>query len=262
MLFKPKCPVDAEEWEWLLAGFKWLAREFPEREAARRLALPTGEFFPVSRAQGEAAAAHAMDCVKAIAGIADWPVELIAVRRRQTGAVNAVAALQDEKGAAGTFRLARTPEGLPFAEICYTLDQLENRSALVATFAHEIAHYVLHMSRTPFPGGEELEELFTDLTAVWLGFGIFLGNNARYGHHVDEGNGRGWYVSGWQGYLGERMLMTALALSEMLAGRDPLAAGPYLKKHLEADVRSAQRFASRRNLQAELSAIDLADFGA
>ena len=32
MLFKPKCPVDAEEWEWLLAGFKWLAREFPERE--------------------------------------------------------------------------------------------------------------------------------------------------------------------------------------------------------------------------------------
>ena len=44
MLFKHRCPVDADEWEWLLAGFKWLAREFPEREASRRLVLPTSDF--------------------------------------------------------------------------------------------------------------------------------------------------------------------------------------------------------------------------
>jgi hypothetical protein len=30
MWFRPKRPVDAEEWEWLLAGFQWLEREFPD----------------------------------------------------------------------------------------------------------------------------------------------------------------------------------------------------------------------------------------
>ncbi|WP_438729876.1 hypothetical protein ACR9YC_03440 [Parasphingorhabdus sp. DH2-15] len=28
MLFKPKCPIAQDEWDWLLAGFKWLDKEF------------------------------------------------------------------------------------------------------------------------------------------------------------------------------------------------------------------------------------------
>jgi len=262
MLFRPKRPVDAEEWEWLLAGIKWLEREFPELRDSRRLALPTSEFFPPVASKGAARAEDIMAQVKTISGIADWPVTLLPVQPPRRGAVNAVAALQSGTGACGSFRLQRTAEGLPFAEIRYTFDQLDNPSGLVATFAHEIAHYLLHMRSTPFPGGNEVEELFTDLTAVWLGFGIFLGNNARYSGHVDEGGGRGWFVSGWQGYLGERMLMTALTLNELLAGRDPTAAGLYLKAYLESDVRAAHRYASRRDLRTEMEAIDLTDYGA
>jgi len=227
MFFKPKCPVDADEWEWLLAGFKWLDREFPLSSAERSLALPTRDCFPPLSggeltAQGEELLGH----VQRLAGLADWPVQLIPVAPPRRGAVNSVAALQPEAGACGSFRLGRTAEGLPFAEIRYTFDQLENPVGLVATFAHELAHYLLHTRTNPIPGGDEVEELFTDLTAIWLGFGIFLVNNARYAGHVDEGGGRGWFVSGWQGYLGERMLMTALVLSELLAERDPAAAGP------------------------------------
>jgi len=262
MLFRPKRPVDAEEWEWLLAGFKWLEREFPELDANRRLALPTDAFFPPLATTGAERGEGLMAQVKAIAGIADWPVRLIPVQAKRRGPINAVTALQHGKGAAGTFRLVRTDEGLPFAEIRYSVEQLDNASGLVATFAHEISHYLLHMRTTPFPGGDEIEELFTDLTAVWLGFGIFLGNNARYSGHVDEGGGRGWFVSGWQGYLGERMLMTALTLSEMLAGRDPNAADAYLKSYLSSDVRMARRYASKADLRGQIEAIDLADYGA
>ena len=56
--------------------------------------------------------------------------------------------------------------------------------------------------------------------------------------------------------------MTALALSEMLAGRDPIAAAPYLKTYLETDLRTAHRYATRRDVRAEVDAVDLAEFGA
>ena len=262
MWFKAKCPVDPEEWEWLLAGLKWLRREFPELDDRRQLALPTSEAFPPSTAAGAERGEELMDQVKAIAGLTDWPVRLLPVAPPRRGAVNSVAALQSGSGACGSFRLERTAEGLPFAEIRYTVDQLDNPAGLVATFAHELAHYLLRTQPNPLPGGDPVEELFTDLTAVWLGFGIFLGNNARYSGHVEEGAGRGWFVSGWQGYLGERMLMTALALSELVAGRDPADAAPYLKTYLETDLRSAERYAARGDVRAELDAIDLADFGA
>jgi hypothetical protein len=226
--------------------------------------LPNRDCFPPLTGEGPARGEELLGQVQQLAGMAQpqWPVRLIPVAPARRGPVNNVAALQSDGGACGSFRLARTAEGLPFAEIRYTLDQLHSPAGLVATFAHELAHYLLHMRTNPIPGGDPVEELFTDLTAVWLGFGIFLGNNARYSGHVDEGGGGGWFVSGWQGYLGERMLMTALALNELLADRDPIAAGPYLKRHLETDVRMAQRYASGHNLRAEIAAIDLSEFGA
>jgi hypothetical protein len=261
MLFGPKRPVDLEEWEWLLAGFKWLAREFPDLSASRTLALPERAYFPALSGEPTAQAEELLGHVKKIAGLANWPVRLIPIEPPRRGQVNNVAALQSEKGACGSFRLMRTTEGLPFAEIRYTLDQLNNAAGLIATFAHELAHYLLHTRTNPIPGGDPVEELFTDLTSVWLGFGIFLGNSARYAGHVDEGGGRGWFVSGWRGYLGERMLMTALVLSELLAERDPAVASPYLKNYLQTDLRMAQRYAARRDLRLEMEAVDLSDFG-
>jgi len=139
MWFKPKRPVDAEEWEWLLAGFKWLRREFPDLDAGRPLGLPTSEYFPPLACQGVARGEALMDQVKAIAGLGDWPVRLLPVEPPRRGAVNAVSALQSDGGACGSFRVGRTAEGLPFAEIRYTLDQLENPGGLVATLAHELA---------------------------------------------------------------------------------------------------------------------------
>lgn len=262
MLFRPKCPVDAEEWEWLLAGFKWLDREFPDLAQGRTLALPDRNCFPPLVSEGPERGKELLGQVQALAGMADWPVELIPVNPPRRGAINAVAALQSGSGACGTFRFARTAEGLPIAEIRYTVDQIDKPVGLVATFAHELAHYLLHTRTNPIPGGDPVEELFTDLTAVWLGFGIFLGNSARYAGHIDEGGGRGWFVSGWQGYLGERMLITALALSELIAERDPMIAATYLKDYLETDLKMAQRYAAKRDLRAEVAAIDLSEFGA
>lgn len=157
--------------------------------------------------------------------------------------------------------MQKTPEGICIGEVRYTIDQLSDEPGLVATLAHEAAHFLLALRRNPIPGGDKIEELLTDLTAVWMGFGTFLGNNARYGHHTNEAGGT-WYVSGSRGYLSERSLMTALALSEILAGRDPLDAETYLKSYLVDDLKLATRYARKRDLAAEMAAIELEDFGA
>ena len=55
--------------------------------------------------------------------------------------------------------------------------------------------------------------------------------------------------------------MGALAISETLAGRDPMTAAPYLKRHLAKDLRDAARYIAKRNLIDEIMEIDLADYG-
>jgi hypothetical protein len=256
---KPKPPLDADEWEWQLAAFAWLEREFGD--APRILALPDGEEFPDTDATGHALAEELLERVKAIAGMADWATTLIPLRQRPSSyTVNSVAAINSGPGAAGTFQIKRTKEGLPFAEIHYDEGDLKQLTALVGTLAHEVAHYLLHSSSSLGPGGEDTEELLTDLTAVWLGFGIFLGNHARHSGHVADGQGQ-WYVSGSRGYLSERARMSALAISETLAGRNALEAAPYLKPYLRDDLKAALRYIETRDLQADMAAIDLADYG-
>jgi hypothetical protein len=59
-------------------------------------------------------------------------------------------------------------------------------------------------------------------------------------------------------------LVTALAIVERLAGRDPLAAGPYLKDYLEKDLRRAARALAKRHpdMPAAIEAVDLSEYGA
>lgn len=257
---KPKPPLDADEWEWQLAAFAWLEREFGD--VSRSLARPDGEEFPDTGATGHALAEELLERVKAIAGMTDWATKLTPLRKRPSSySVNSVAAINSGPGAAGTFQIRRTKEGLPFAEIRYDQGDLKQLSALVGTLAHEVAHYLLRSSSGHGPGGEDCEELLTDLTAIWLGFGIFLGNHARHGGHIADAQGQ-WYVSGSRGYLSERARLSALAISETLAGRDALGAGSYLKPYLVDDLKAAVRYIETRDLRADMSAIDLADYGA
>src|SRR5208337_3197222 len=57
-------------------------------------------------------------------------------------------------------------------------DELYNPGALVATMAHELAHArLLGEGRLRRPGHDH--EVLTDLTALSLGFGIFMANSPR-----------------------------------------------------------------------------------
>ncbi|WP_137870684.1 hypothetical protein [Sphingopyxis sp. 2PD] len=268
-LFGPKRPLAVEEWEWQLAGFRWLLEEFEglDKHRAGILATPDGACFPDSKQTGDARAAELLAQIMTIADIADWPVRLVLDDGEpELRAVSQMHALTPETGwAMGTFQMVEDGAGGWLAEIVASRQQIGNEAALVATLAHEVVHYLLSSTERPVPGGEDCHELLTDLAAVFFGFGIFLGNAARFSHHTQGELGTqygGWFVAGSQGYLCERALMTALAISETLAGRDPMAAAPYLKPHLAHDLTQATRYIAKRDIFADIGAIDLCEYGA
>jgi hypothetical protein len=260
-LFAPKLPIDADELEWQLATFKWLGREFGPAGNAP-LVLPTPQTFPPTRRQGHGRIEDLFAAVKAAAGLADWPCELrpgAGERPAQVG----TGLLLRHLGApppCGTF-MVEGEDGARRVVITYNPSLAGDTTAMIATFAHELGHYLMSTAKTAPPGGWELHELHTDIAAVYLGFGVFLANSARTFSQFQSAGEMGW-SSRSQGYLSEGALVTATAIFSRLAGRDPLEAAPWLKDYLRTDLRGAANGLARLHpdLPASVEAVDLADF--
>jgi hypothetical protein len=261
-LFGRRLPVDEDELEFQLATFKWLGREFGP--PAEGLVLPTADFFPPSPNKGAARVADLFGHVKRAAGMEEWPCEL-RVGAGERPAHVATGLLLQHEGAAppcGTFQVTDA-EGRQKVVITYNPSLENDPSSLIATFAHELAHYLMSTARTDPPGGWELHELHTDLAAVHRGFGLFLANSAKSFAQFQSAGEMGWSAR-TQGYLSEGALVTALAIVERLAGRDPLAAAPFLKDYLDKDLRHTVKALAKRHpdVAAAVAAVDLSDYGA
>jgi SprT-like family. len=109
--------------------------------------------------------------------------------------------------AAGTFSVDAQGE----VEIRFSRDLMDHPGDLIATFAHELAHLLLHARGVEEGVSAEDAELVTDLAAVYLGFGVFLANSAFELQQFDDGLMGGW-SSRRQGYLTENTLVYATAL--------------------------------------------------
>lgn len=262
-LFKTKCPVDKDEWDWLLATFKWLLDEF-ESEAGsgnRRLVLPEPEYFPSIPSDPEQSVQAMFEHVKSHAGMSEWPTRLIVGESTKPANIQPGFRLNHETFApCGTFQIIEESPNTYIGQITYNPDILRNPGQFIATMAHELAHYLLFDAKTVMPGGRELEEHATDVAAVYLGYGIFLANNARTFEAFTDFDQQGWQSQS-VGYLSETALVTCFAISEILADRDPLANARFLKPHLASDLKKAVKFIAQRDIRLEIEQIDLHDYG-
>lgn len=246
-----------------MATFKWLEREFGAT-ADSPLVLPTPAFFPSADRTGRADAADLFEDVRRAADMADWPCRLeIGVDNLAVDAGNDHLIRHDGGSApCGTFRVDPGPDGNEVV-ISYNPDMERDTAGLVATFAHELGHYLLATIEAPGPGGGDLLELHTDVAAVYLGFGIFMANSAKSFETFQVGARSSGWRSSLQGYLSEGALVTCLILFQRLAGREPEAAAPFLEDHLRTDLRRADRILTRRfpDMAAAVRAIDLSTYG-
>jgi hypothetical protein len=203
--FRPVCPCDPAAKRWLENRLEWLSQQFGLHILLERpIILPTAEFFPDPWDGSPRALRRMFRRVCQYMQVDPDSVEMQLYSDRTPGSI---VALDPSRGfAAGTWKGGEQPWQKGTIQI--ERSTLDRPSDLVGTMAHELAHQLLLGEGRSDPDAFD-NELLTDLTAVYHGFGIFFANNPR--KSVGE-------LSRWPGttfvrpeYLSEPMLGYALA---------------------------------------------------
>ena len=240
-LFGPRFMFDEGTTNWIFDTYAWALENLGTDVFYQytSLVLPNDEYFPNKLESSNGVAAELFARVRHYAGMDEWPCDLIEQDDDVETEVGPTLVIQGApSGPAGTFSVSAGRN--PRIQISYNPSQLDRPESLVATFAHELAHYLIHSVDTPTPGGEEFEEHATDLVAVFMGFGVFLVNSAFTFSQYTDVDSQGWRSS-TQGYLSELELTYCLAVFLYLKGIEPKVAEPYLDKHLRKDLKAATK---------------------
>jgi hypothetical protein len=237
--FKRKPIVDSDTAQWHVDNFTWLVATFGGNGAFADsvLVLPKPGFFPADGQEGHAKALHILERVKHYCGMDDWPVELVPDHNpvADRSSTISVAAPVHGKHALGTFSVAGNA-----VQISYVPALLARPDRLIATLAHELAHYLLATASTSPPCEDDEHEFLTDLTAAYLGFGVFMANSVFEFEAIQDGPMQGWRY-GRSGYLPEQDLVFATALFIAVKELDPHPAYQCLKPHLAKLLKRALR---------------------
>lgn len=236
--FRRKPLLDADTASWHLDNFEWLVRNFARRHGFSKmsLVLPAPGFFKNNGEQGHKRAQLLFDQVKAYCGINEH-INLVGGDDVPSSyGAPSVDDISYDGFAAGLYY---SGGGVKEATISYASYLLEDSQTLITVFAHELAHYVLDCdvaSLPPIADGED--EYLTDLTAVFLGFGVFFANNALRRDKVGNA-GQEYLQLARAGYLPERDLIFATAIFIAVRELDPGPAIKCLKPHLAAFLNRA-----------------------
>jgi hypothetical protein len=248
-----------EDEDWLLEIWAYFLRNLGGIDDLRLspIVTPSREFFPPTSAKGHARAEHVFACVRQHARLEDWHCKLAAQPERPKTRVGEYLVVKHDTNESplGTF-------GVDGNEVLITYDpaSVDNTFTLVATLAHELAHYLLGSVREEPPGGEDLHEFATDLMTIYLGFGIFGANSAFNFRQHGDFMSQGWQSAG-QGYLGEREWAFGLAMFLELRNDPSDTLREFLKPHIMADVQKARRYLRDRPEQLDAIRSNGSDIG-
>jgi hypothetical protein len=248
--FARKLIVDDETAAWHVENFAWLVRQFSGTDglAQSKLVLPKPGYFISDGETGHAFALRVFDQVKTYCGMADWEADLVADDNplAERSAMS-MAMIAPQKHALGTFGVAGNR-----IVISYVPGLMQRPDSLIATLAHELAHYLLATAREPPPCEYDEKEFLTDLAAVYLGFGVFLANTRFRFEAFQDGPLQGWRM-GHSGYLPEADIIFALALFLKVKALDPMPALGCLKPHLAGLLqRTLRDLAGRETMLAPI----------
>ncbi len=245
--------IDPEVAAWQFDHFALLIDHLEKEPGLenRTLFLPTPEFFPSSKKDYGTQAQHIFGLIREQFGfnVRDT-FELEGHEGRPATSLGGVAMVQSAgEMACGTYQ--RIPGIFNQAReiIRYDTGLEDKPTQLVATFAHELSHALHHRSRDIsfqhrssdlLDVDSNLYELFTDLTAIYMGYGIFLANTRFEFSQFANGDTQGWQAQG-AGYLPEADMVFATALFMRIKNLPMEAALPHLKPRLRKMLKKAWR---------------------
>lgn len=199
-----KLPVTEEDKIWIDEDLNWLKAEFGEAHFGEiQTVRPSKEFYDRDFDGTEKDAEFILERTMELMHIREVDIRLdyfsnSPIEMADGTILSTPADLSGRwDGASGMYKQSK--KGVI---ISIETGQLKNPSSLIATIAHELAHFILLGEKRI----EENDEILTDLTAIVYGFGIFIGN-ARFQFSAE---GFGWQTSS-QGYLPEQIIAYAMA---------------------------------------------------
>ena len=251
--------LDPASSEWIFAAFGWALEQFGSDYFRDRTVLvtPTNMYFPDRISGNDELVTRLFARVRTLAGMQDWPCRLAVQEADPITHVAPTMLIQGApQGPAGTFRMRAAEDGSGrHALITFNPKQVSDPEALIATFAHELAHYLAHSVDALPPGGEEFEELATDVLAIVLGFGLFTANGAfRFRQYQSTGT-HGWSTR-HQGYLRRDEATFALAVFCALKDIPAREVVPHLQPGLVPGFRKACREIQASEALGRLRAIE------
>jgi hypothetical protein len=170
--------VDAEAAGWLFDAFAWSLRHFGAEVFYRetRLVVPSNEYFPGREDSLDGMARLIFEHVVGYAGMRHWPLRLAdqAVCSIPPAApIEIRGALRGSNGNA--------PPSLDDAcrlTVVYDPNLVRDPEALIASYAHALAHYLAQTAKETPPGGASYWPQATEVLAVFMGFGLMFANSA------------------------------------------------------------------------------------
>ncbi len=226
-LFKPKPILSKNSLDFEVASFRWLLKNFNMMEFYNitQLVLPSEKFFPIKMGNKDTVASETFEYVKKYAGMSKWTTEL----EEQEEDINPflsdnVMVKNVASAPLGTFVQDHNYRAI----ITYNPSIVEKPMNLIATFAHELSHYRIRDTGVTPLGGWENEEYLTDITATFLGFGVFMANST-----FNTSTDANWWTASYCGYLSEKEHIYALAIFMELKNIETKEALEFLKPHLK-----------------------------
>lgn len=229
--------------EWLLESLAQLVqRQGYERFITAPLLTATPACFPDRWAPNETGARRMIQRLLGYAGLGRYELQIetyeLEAQRDHLDGVG-VRSASRKQGAAAWF--GSIDDGVLHFGI--EVDGLKEPESLAGTLGHEVAHAFRHHHRLQ-ARSNELEERLTDLTTVYLGFGI-LTTNAAYRYRAQgDFNASQWsHTQG--GYLSLDEMSYLLAAQAVLRGFEASAISRRLERNQAAVFRESFRELSR-----------------
>ena len=248
-LFKSQPLLPEEAITWLFDGFAWALKNFGSDVFYNETILvePTNSCFPGQGDNVEEMAELIASRVKHFAGLDYLPLRVINHHEFDQTAT----ALPDMRQVITEMKQSSGSELTLFFEP----QQVANPNAMIANYAHGLAHHLGMLANEPAPCNEAQWPHMTELLAVYLGFGIMFVNTA-IPERITCGSCRNPAMDR-KGALDEMEVIYALAIFCVLKEIQAKQAASHIKSHLRPLLKKAIKDVQQRSeAVARLKAID------
>jgi len=246
---KTKPLLEEDATHWVYDAFAWSLKNFDADVFFRETILvnPTNQHFPGRESNAHGMASLIFEQVKRYAGMTHWPCRLV---NSNDAVLNSPTKVMIEGSLRGSKNIDIAPvEEAQKLVIPYNTDQLAKPEALIANYAHILAHYLGQTASELPPGGESFWPQATELLAVFMGFGIMVANSA----YTFRGGCGSCYnpLAERSAFLSQDEATYALAIFCALKDIPSKEVLPHLKKYLRPVFKAALKEIKQKSAELE-----------